>query len=103
MPDRRRAPRYLLCAPIEGRAVPILEVLVERVDGDDLTVISAQAAAPGDSLVIHFRGADGASTARHVRVQSVSPVLYGNRAQFRLQLRLGKPFGKAAQSRGKNE
>lgn len=101
MPDRRRAPRYLLCAPIEGRAVPIVEVVVEQIEGDDLTVISAQSASPGDSLVIHLRAADGVSTARHVRVQSVAPVLAGNRAQFRLQLRLGEPFAEGELSRGK--
>ena len=73
------------------------DVVVERINGDFLTIVSLTAHEPGQPLTIHVSTSDGLKSHR-TRVLSSTPISVGATVQYRVELRILSLSGEQAES-----
>jgi len=86
--DRRRSPRYQLISPLRSDALPLQDVMVQQLSGDQLTVISRSAHCVDDTLVVHMETPLGKPISHAARVVSSTPVVISGVISFRVELAL---------------
>ena len=97
MPDRRRAQRWVLGPPLPADAMPMEDVVVERMTGDRMTIVSLTPHEAGEDLLIHLSAPEGLQSHR-ARVTSSTPITAGSSVQFRLELHLRQSAGEGTDS-----
>jgi hypothetical protein len=85
MSDRRRAQRYVLGTPLTGDIMPMHDVVIARVDGPRLTVLSPSAHTANEDLMIHVSTTTGLESHR-TRVVSSTLTSSGGALQYRIEL-----------------
>ena len=85
MSDRRRAQRFVLGTPLTGDIMPMHDVVIARVDGPRLTVLSPSAHNTDEDLMIHISTTSGLES-RRTRVLSSTLTSTGGALQYRLEL-----------------
>ncbi len=92
MSDRRRTQRFVLGPPLPADAMSMQDVVVERVVGDRVTIVSLTAHEPGEETVIQV--ATSAGMKRHrTTVLSSTPIAVGASVQFRVELQMHDSAG----------
>ncbi len=92
MLDRRRTQRYVLGTPLSGDIMPMHDVVIERFDGDRVTLLSPSPHAVDEELMIHVATSSGLESHR-TRVISSTPTSSGGTLQYRIELTID-PEGK---------
>ena len=87
MRDRRRTQRFEVWQPLKGDVTSMQDVVVERMDGDVVTIVSLTAHEPGQPVVIHVTTSEGLQS-RRTNVLSSTPIAVGASVQFRVELRI---------------
>jgi hypothetical protein len=87
MSDRRRAQRYVLGTPLTGDIMPMHDVIIERLDGPRVTVLSPSAHSVDEDLMIHVSTTSGLESHR-TKVISSTPTSSGGGVQYRLELNI---------------
>lgn len=85
MSDRRRTQRYVLGTPLSGDIMPMQDVVLERFDGDRVTLLSPTPHAIDEELMIHVATSSGLESHR-TKVISSTPTSSGGTLQYRLEL-----------------
>jgi hypothetical protein len=87
MSDRRRTQRYVLGTPLTGDVMPMHDVVIEKLDGERVTVLSPSAHDDSEDLMIHVSTSSGLESHR-TRVISSTPTSSGGGLQYRIELRI---------------
>ena len=87
MSDRRRAQRYVLGTPLTGDIMPMHDVVIERLDGSRVTVLSPSAHVVNQDLMIHVSTSSGLESHR-TTVVSNTATSSGGSLQYRIELRI---------------
>jgi hypothetical protein len=87
MSDRRRMQRYVLGTPLTGAIMPMHDVVIEKLEGERITVLSPTAHDDNEDLMIHVATASGLESHR-TRVISNTPTSSGGTLQYRIELRI---------------
>jgi hypothetical protein len=87
MSDRRRTQRFVLGSPIPAEAISMQDVVVERIAGDLVTIVSLTPHEPGHETLIHVP-APGGPRGHRATVLSSTPISVGASVQFRVELRV---------------
>jgi hypothetical protein len=85
MSDRRRTQRYVLGTPLSGDIMPMHDVVIERLDGDRITLLSPSPHAVNQALMIHVSTSTGLESHR-TKVMSSTPTSSGGALQYRIEL-----------------
>ena len=86
MTDRRRFSRFIVLAPVDAYARTVSDCVVETWDGDHAVVVTAHAAARGESLVMQLAAPSGEPTSYAVQVVSSTPDVGSDPMRFRLHV-----------------
>ena len=81
MSDRRRTQRYVLGTPLTGDIMPMHDVVIEKLDGERVTVLSPSAHDDSEDLMIHVSTSSGLESHR-TRVISNTPTSSGGALQY---------------------
>ena len=65
MSDRRRTQRYVLGTPLTGDIMPMHDVVIEKLDGERVTVLSPSAHDDSEDLMIHVSTSSGLRESPH--------------------------------------
>ena len=87
MSDRRRTQRFVLGSPLPAEVMSMQDVVVERIAGDLVTIVSLTPHEPGHQMVIQLPTPAGPQGHR-TTVLSSTPISVGGSVQFRVELRL---------------
>jgi hypothetical protein len=85
MSDRRRTQRYVLGTPLSGDIMPMHDVVIERFDGDRVTVLSPSPHSVDEELMIHVATSSGLESHK-TKVISSTPTSSGAALQYRIEL-----------------
>jgi hypothetical protein len=83
--DRRRTQRYILGTPLTGDVMPMHDVVIERLDGSRVTVLSPSAHDIDQELTIHVSTSAGLESHR-AKVASSAATSSGSGLRYRLEL-----------------
>lgn len=92
MSDRRRTQRFVLGPPLPADAMSLQDVVVERIVGDRVTIVSLTAHEPGEETVIQVPTSAG-MTRHRTTVLSSTPIAVGASVQFRVALQMHDAAG----------
>ena len=92
MPDRRRTQRFVLGPPLPADAMSMQDVVVERIVGDRVTIVSLTAHEPGVETMIQVSTSAG-MTRHRTTVLSSTPMAVGASVQFRVELQIHDTAG----------
>jgi hypothetical protein len=87
MSDRRRTQRYVLGTPLTGDIMPMHDVVIEKLEGEHVTVLSPSAHDESEDLMIHVATPNGLESHR-TRVISSTPTSSAGALQYRIELRI---------------
>jgi hypothetical protein len=87
MSDRRRTQRYVLGTRLTGDIMPMHDVVIEKLEGERVTVLSPSAHDVSEDLMIHVSTSSGLESHR-TRVISNTPTSSGGALQYRIELRI---------------
>ena len=90
MSGRRSHPRFAVATPWDGTMRVLREVVVSRVNGDELLAISHAAAIAGEEMSLGLVGAGGTLDLR-VRVLESRPVIIDGNVRHRVRLAVVPP------------
>ena len=85
MSDRRRTQRYVLGTPLTGDMMPMHDIVIERLEGTRVTVLSPSAHTTDEDVMIHVSTINGLESHR-TKVISSTPTSSGGSLQYRLEL-----------------
>ncbi|HET9467840.1 MAG TPA: hypothetical protein VFO48_05490 [Vicinamibacterales bacterium] len=85
MSDRRRTQRYVLGTPLTGDIMPMQDVVIERLEGTRVTVLSPSAHTADEDVMIHVSTSHGLESHR-TKVISSTATSSGGSLQYRLEL-----------------
>lgn len=85
MSDRRRTQRYVLGTPLTGDIMPMQDVVIERLDGDRVTVLAPTAHTADEVLMIHVSTSNGLESHRTKLISSM-PTSSSGSLHYRLEL-----------------
>jgi hypothetical protein len=89
MPERRKAQRFTLPCPAQAHLHVVNDVVIERIDAETLTVLSAEASVAGEEFALQLRGAKGQMVTVPVRTIRSQPALVaGPSPGYRLELQV---------------
>jgi hypothetical protein len=97
MSDRRRTQRFVLGPPLAAEVMSMQDVVVERIAGDLITIVSLTPHEPGQQMLIHVPVPNGPQSHR-ATVMSSTPIAVGASVQFRVELRLDSSYDEAPNS-----
>jgi hypothetical protein len=99
MTGRRRHPRFLLAAPVDGSLRVREEVLIERWGEGEVEVMSTVPCRPNDGLTLEVPG-DGVGRVT-VTVQDSRPIVTADGSiQYRLRMSFEQPAVATASDKG---
>jgi len=87
MSDRRRTQRFMLGPPLPADTTSMQDVVVERIVGDRVTIVSLTAHEPGEERAIQVSTSAGMMRHR-TTVLSSTPIPVGASVQFRVELQI---------------
>lgn len=90
MSGRRSHPRFAVATPWDGAMRVLRDVVVDRVERDELLAISHTAAVIGEVMTLDLAGAAGSLVLR-VRVVESRPVIIEGAVKHRIRLGLLQP------------
>lgn len=90
MSGRRSQPRFAVSAPWDGAMRVLRNVVVDRLDRDELLVISHGAAVVDEEMTLDLMGA-GQSLLLRVRVIESRPVIVDGAVRHRIRLTVLRP------------
>ena len=85
MSDRRRTQRYVLGTPLTGDIMPMQDVVIERLEGTRVTVLSPSPHTTDEDMMIHVSTINGLESHR-TKVISSTPTSSGGSLEYRLEL-----------------
>lgn len=89
MADRRNAPRFAFASPAQAHLHLTQDVVVERSNANQLTVLSASSSTTGEQLALRLRALDGRVATVPVCTLASRPVILdGGSIRYRLDLRV---------------
>jgi hypothetical protein len=86
MSDRRRAARFMIADPPDGHIRVLQDVVVERVDPEELVVMANMPSVAGEQLAVIINGSHGPVARIHAQTVTSTPVFIGERVRYRLHL-----------------
>jgi hypothetical protein len=95
MSDRRRTQRFVLGSPLAAEVMSMQDVVVERLSGDLITIVSLTPHEPGQQMIIHLHTSDDPQSHR-ATVLSSTPIAVGASVQFRVELRMAPQTGEGS-------
>jgi hypothetical protein len=89
MSDRRKARRFVFETPAKARLHVLQDVVIERSNSRQLTVLATASSSPGEELAMRIRAGDGRTVTLTVCTVTSRPVMIdGTGLRYRLDLRV---------------